>query len=110
MTVTCEGCGGSGWTEESWNIHCYICDGTGTIPDKSDLPTIQEICDGTGTIPDEPFNPFFDEIETLFKPNTWQYNEDDFIDGYPCSTLCPTCSNEKEYSVGCPTCGGMGYV
>ncbi len=24
-------CNGSGWTEQSWNIHCYICEGTGEV-------------------------------------------------------------------------------
>ncbi|HEY9661589.1 MAG TPA: hypothetical protein V6C65_24290 [Allocoleopsis sp.] len=30
----CPDCNGSGWTDESWNLHCYVCDGTGTLPDE----------------------------------------------------------------------------
>lgn len=47
-TKPCTECNGSGWTEETWNIHCYACDGTGISHDEPETPDLCEVCGGTG--------------------------------------------------------------
>lgn len=94
--MQCEQCRGSGIRNEPHQVEtapvCPCCDGTGVIPDESDLPTIQEMA---GILAYE------------IDPQSWLLVDEPREEDYE---VCPTCLNEEEYSVGCPTCGGTGYV
>lgn len=48
-------------------------------------------------------DPDYDEVD----PHSWLLADEPREEDYE---VCPTCLNEEDYSVGCPTCGGTGYV
>lgn len=47
------------------------------------------------------------EDETEVDPQSWLLTDEPREEDH---VVCPTCLNAESYNVGCPTCGGSGYV
>jgi hypothetical protein len=72
---------------------CDECSGTGHA---DGLPEACPICEGSGILLNNEVDPH--SFLLIDKPREEDYEE------------CPTCKNIEDHSVGCPTCGGTGYV